>query len=76
MLYNTFMNHLDDHIGLLKPSDKDKKEEFLERLASLQARVVEVKERVGSWVEWVRRACEVGEEGMQQMKEVREEVWK
>ena len=68
---DTFFHHLRSHIGA---AATDRKEEVLELLTSLQVRLVEAKARVEPWVEWVRRACAVGEAGMKEVDKVRKKA--
>jgi len=69
----TFYSHLDSHIDV---APIGKRKEVLERLAGLQGKVGEARERTEPWVEWVRRACAVGEDGMEEARQVKEDVKK
>ena len=69
----TFYSHLDSHIDVAATG---KRKEVLERLAGLQGKVGEARERTEPWVEWVRRACAVGEDGMEEARQVKEDVKK
>ena len=70
---DTFWGHLDSHIDVAPTS---KKKEVLEKLAGLQVKVGEVRERTVPWEEWVRRACAVGEEGMEKARQMKKEAKK
>ena len=69
--YDTFFDFLRNHMDV---APIGKRKEVMERLAGLQWRVREARERAGSWVGWVRRACVVWEEAVEEVKGVKKEV--
>ena len=71
--YSTFFTFVGHHIDV---ASIGKRKEVLERMASPVGRVVGARERAEPWVGWVRRACAVGEEGMEEVEKVKKEVKK